>query len=139
MTGMNTHLRRVVLGAACLAVAMSAAVASAQPPSAPRLARSPSLGVYCPRLNACGRIGVAVWVTRRARGVTVVLLGRRIGLTTSHAGSGAYGYRKYWTALVRLPKRDVKPGTHRRLRITIFGRTTTVHATRAVYLSAGWG
>jgi hypothetical protein len=82
---------------------------------------------------------VAVWVTKRARGVTVALLRRRIKLTTSHAGSGAYGYRRYWTAFFRVPPRDVKPGSHPRVRITIFGYATTARATRAVYLSAGWG
>jgi hypothetical protein len=70
--------------------------------------------------------------------VTVALLGRRIELTTSPAGSGEYGYRKYWTGFVHLPPRKVKPGGHPRVRITIFSHGTA-HATRAVYLSAGWG
>ena len=138
MTGM-THVWRTMLGATCLAVTMFAPVAWAQPPSAPNLARSPALGVSCPRQNACGRVGVAVWVTRRARSVTVAVLGRRIELTTSHHGSGAYGYRKYWTGFVRLRPRDVKPGSHPRVHITIFGHGTATHATRAVYLAAGWG
>jgi hypothetical protein len=33
----------------------------------------------------------------------------------------------------------VASGSHSGVRITIFGYATTVHATRAVYLSAGWG
>jgi len=70
-------------------------MALAQRTAAPKLARRPSLGVACPRQNACGRVGVAVWLAGSAARVDVGLLRHKLRLSTSHAGNGAYGFRRY--------------------------------------------
>ncbi|MHB8470128.1 MAG: hypothetical protein ACYDCH_10290 [Gaiellaceae bacterium] len=136
---MSTNARRIVLLAVCASAVTSTAFALAQRTSAPKLARLPSLGVACPRQNACGRIGVAVWLAGSATRVDVVLLRRKLGLSTSHAGSGAYGFRRYWTGFIRLPPTQVKPGANVRVRIAVVGGGTTAYFTRLVYLSFGWG
>jgi len=140
MGGIGANAKRVALLAAC-AFTVSPAIALAQRLAAPKLARAPYLGVACRQpANSCGRIGVAVWVAGPATRIDVALLGRKVRLATSHTGTGAYGFRRYWTGFIHLPSAQVKPGTNDvRVRITVMGGATTAHFTRLVYLSAGWG
>jgi hypothetical protein len=141
MAHMGRNRAGVVLVAVCASVLTSATVGAAQRLSAPRLARSPYLGVACPKpANSCGRIGVAVWLAAPATSIDVTLLGRKVHLSTSHSGTGAYGYRRHWTGFIHLPPAQVRPGTSDvRVRISVVGGGTTVNFTRFAYLSAGWG
>jgi hypothetical protein len=138
---MGSRRKGVVLLTVCASALASASVGASQSVSAPRLARSPYLGVACPKpANSCGRIGVAVWLSASGTSIDVTLLGRNVKLSTSHSGTGAYGYRRYWTGFIHLPPAQVKPGTSDiRIRIRVVGGGTTVNFTRFAYLSAGWG
>ena len=140
MGGMSASAKRVALLSAC-AFMVTPAIALAQRVAAPKLARTPYVGVACRQpANSCGRIGVAVWLAGPATRIDAALLGRNVRLSTSHAGTGAYGYRRYWTGFIHLPPAQVKSGTYDvRVRITVTGDGTTAHFTRLVYLSAGWG
>lgn len=141
IAGMGTNARQIVLLTVCVAAVASPAIARAQRSVTPELARDPYLGVACREpANTCGRIGVAVWLAGPATRVDATLLDREVRLSTSQAGTGAYGYRRYWTGFIDLAPAKVKPGTYDvRIRITVAAAGTTAHFTRLVYLSAGWG
>jgi hypothetical protein len=69
------------------------------------LAQPPLVGVACPTPNVttCGRLGIAVWLERPARGATAELAGARVRL---HAGGLGGRGPTYWEGYVRIdPKR----------------------------------
>jgi len=106
----------------------------------PELARTPYLGLACQAAAAtCNRIGLAVWVMRPATGVSAVLMGQRVRLRTSHSGTGAYRYRRYWTAFTHVVSARAEPGRCVRVRIRVNQAGTVMFFTRQVYFSAGWG
>lgn len=81
-----------------------------------------------------------MWLAGPADRIDVTLLGRKVKLSTSHAGTGAYGYRRYWTGFIHLPPAQVKPGTSDiRVHISVVEGGTTMNVTRLVCVSAGWG
>jgi hypothetical protein len=98
------------------------------------------VGVAChPSGTSCGRVGVAVWLPRTADLVTARLLGSAVRLTTTHSGSGRYGFRRYWTGFRRVPARRVHPGGLVHVRVTVvLGGMLRAYG-RSAYLSAGWG
>lgn len=120
------------------AVGLAPASRTRSPP-----APSPSgvyLGVACHRSGvACGRVGVAVWLPRAADHVEALVLGARVRLATTRAGSGRYGFRRYWTGFRRVPPRSVHPGRFIVVRVTVTLRGMSRPSLRSVYLSAGWG
>jgi hypothetical protein len=67
------------------------ATATPSPERAARLlSRAPYVGVSCRRPNsiACDRVGVAVWVTRPAAGVTATIAGQRLRLRPPRSREG---------------------------------------------------
>jgi hypothetical protein len=71
--------------------------------------------------------------------VEVRLLGIDVSLSTGHEGSGAYGYRRFWTGFGRLPTPRIRTGEVVRVRVTVSRRGAQRIDLRAVSLSAGWG
>ncbi len=105
------------------------------------LSRTPYLGVACPHANStrCGRVGVAVWVSRPASGIEATVQGVRVELHPSG------GRRAPWIGYVHLRLRalgipswwaGVRPITVR-LRILRAGRWRA-GSVRAL-LHPGWG
>jgi hypothetical protein len=126
----------VFLAAATNGIAVATSGRHSSPPS-------PSdvyLGVACHTAGAnCDRVGVAVWLPRSADHVTACLLGAGATLATRHAGSGRFGFRRYWTGFRRVPPRRVHPGALAPVRIIVTLGGMSRASVRSVYLSAGWG
>jgi hypothetical protein len=83
-----------------LAVTVAAAVAAAPAAGAPPLLpRRPYLGVACPKANSirCDRVGVAVWLSRRAVTVVATVDGRRVRLRRAWKDRGT----RVWTGFLR--------------------------------------
>ena len=163
--------RRLVLSLVALAGALVAAVIvaerpateppasqSAAPPPAPAtllpwksvLTRVPYMGVACstPNSTACNRIGLAVWLKRRAVAVDATVVGRRIALGIEHWSRG----RRVFVGYLRGPgvgaELGIPPGTYwegnptpyRVVRLRISYRDGRREQTRVrVPLMAGWG
>src|SRR5438876_9941970 len=75
------------------------------------LSQEPMIGVACPGPNVttCGRIGIAVWLTRPATTVSAELAGVRVRL---HAG-GLGGQRpKYWEGYIHLSRARLRLPVH---------------------------
>jgi hypothetical protein len=108
--------------------------------SAPRPS-SIDLGVAC-RVGgqtSCGRVGLAVWLPRVADRVTARAFAQTVRLSTSHSGSGRYGYRRYWVGFAKVVPTQLHPAGHVRVRITTTLGASTAAASRTAFLSAGWG
>jgi hypothetical protein len=108
------------------------------------LARSPYLGVACPLSNStrCGRVGIAVWTTRRASRVSTVLGGVTVRLQPPAQG------RDYWQAFVRLdleqlgiPQywRGSRPTRTLNLALTIYYPARIARGALPLLLHPGWG
>jgi len=98
------------------------------------------LGLACrDGASPCGRVGVAVWLPRAVDRVEARLLGARVRLATSHAGSGRYGFRRYWTGFVPVPPARAQAGRRVRVRIAVTLAGTTGTTVRRAFLSPGWG
>ncbi len=125
-----------VLGGAALAAGGCGRGREAQP----RLARAPMAGIACHVAGRiCGRVGVAVWLTRPADAVTTRLLGRTTVLTTPNRGTGLYGHRRFWIGYLNRPPSAERPGSRVRLVVRVTSAGTTFSTTRSVVLSNGWG
>ena len=118
--------------------------AEPQLPSEPRLAfaRPPFLGVACRSENeSCGRVGIAVWLPKRARAVSAMLLGQKVRLFTPRpAISGKEGFRRFWEGYAHVAPSRVKPGATLPLKVDVQWKDgSRSSASRSVWLSAGWG
>jgi hypothetical protein len=135
-TGMKVVARAVVI----LAAVSTGIAAGSGTHSVPPAPSDVYLGVACHTSDTnCGRVGVAVWLPRTADVVTARVLGSAVWLTTTHSGSGRYGFRRYWTGFHRFPARRVHPGSLARVRITVVLGGRSRAYVRSTYLSAGWG
>jgi hypothetical protein len=120
------------------------------------LARSPYLGVACPRANSirCDRLGLAVWLARPATAVSATIVGRPLRL---HRGWAAGHGTRAWTGYLQpaglladgplriTPDRGrfFWQGSHpKRVRVEVRvhspGGAVRVRS-RCVWLAAGWG
>lgn len=108
------------------------------------LARDPYVGIACHRPNstACGRVGIAVWLSRpHAKRIEATLAGAQTRLTPPRSAGG------FWVGFVRLPQRRLAlpaswAGTPaRRLTLTLRIRYPDGwhSGTIRVPLSPGWG
>jgi hypothetical protein len=112
--------------------------------SEPQLAfaRRPFLGVACrSEIKPCGRVGIAVWLPKRARAVSAVLLGQKVRLFTPRpAISGKQGFRRSWKGYAHVAPSRVKPGATLPLDVDVQWKDGSDNsASRSVWLSAGWG
>jgi hypothetical protein len=103
-----------------LAVIVLMLVLSACASGTSRPAPKPSniaLGVACHigGQTSCGRVGVAVWLPRAADQVTARLFTRSVQLSTTHSGSGRYGYRRYWSGFAKVALAQLHPPDHHQL------------------------
>ena len=104
------------------------------------LGNPPYLGLAChDGGSTCGRIGIAVWLRKPATSVRATLLGKTISLASSRRGSGAYGYRLFWTGFVHTDPASVEPLRRYRLVVRVRRDGTRLQGLRSVLLSAGWG
>src|SRR5437870_4977306 len=75
------------------------------------LYQEPMIGVACPGPNVttCGRIGVAVWLTRPATAVTAELAGARVRM---HAGGFGGQGPTYWEGYVHISPARLRLPAH---------------------------
>ena len=143
MDSRNSGMPRGKVSLATLLLAAAVATGGTSHVRAERAPPAPSdvyLGVACrDGASACGRVGVAVWLPRAVDRVEARLLGTHVRLATDHAGSGRYGFRRYWTGFVRVPPTRVQPGRRVRVRIAVTLAGTTGTTVRRAFLSPGWG
>jgi hypothetical protein len=71
------------------------------------LSQEPMIGVACPgpNLTTCGRIGIAVWLTRPAASVSAQLAGARVRL---HAGGFGGQGPTYWEGYVHISRERLR-------------------------------
>jgi hypothetical protein len=111
------------------------------------LSQEPMIGVACPGPNVttCGRIGIAVWLTRPAATVSAELAGVHVRL---HAGGFGGQGPTYWEgyahinrARLRLPVHwyGTKPVRVLRLHLAIRYPTRVATGTVRLQLRPGWG
>ena len=131
--------------AAVVAIALVATAADASSPSL-GLAQPPYLGVSCPGANvtACGRVGIAVWVSGRPSTIEAEIVGRTVRLDPPPRVRG----RKYWQGFVYLNLRRLglpvrwfgtKPYKVLALRLTIHRGTNRARGVLRATLHPGWG
>jgi hypothetical protein len=100
----------------------------------------PYLGIACRTGGvACGRIGIAVWLSKPASSVSATLFDQTIRLTSKRGGSGTYRYRRFWTGFVDADPARAKPMRHYRLRVEATVAGVRARAEKRVLLSPGWG
>lgn len=129
--------------------ALAASLAAASSPSNLGLAQPPYLGVKCsgPYTNwtGCGRVGIAVWVKRRASSIEAQLVGSTVRLD---APSGTVRGRDYWQGFVHLDLRRLglpaqwfgtKPYKVLDLRLTVKYGSRVERGMVRVTLRPGWG
>ena len=111
------------------------------------LSQEPMIGVACPgpNLTTCGRIGIAVWLTRPAATVRAELAGLHVRL---HAGGFGGQGPKYWEGYVhisrarlRLPAHwyGTKPVRVLKLHLAIRYPSRVATGTVRLQLRPGWG
>lgn len=130
------------------AMIAASALGLAQPPSTLGLAQPPTIGVACrglPNLTTCGRIGIAVWLKRPARGVDAALSGAHVHL---HAGGFGGTGPTYWEGYVHIDRRRLglprqwygtKPVRFLMLHLTVRYAGGTRSGSVCVQLRPGWG
>jgi hypothetical protein len=112
------------------------------------LAREPVAGVACPQPNVttCGRIGVAIWLTRPATTVEAELAGVPVRLHPK-ANLATLEKRGYWEGYVHIsPSRlrlpvywEGNPARFVKLQVTIRYPTRVATGTVRLQLRPGWG
>jgi hypothetical protein len=112
------------------------------------LAREPVVGVACsqPNVTTCGRIGVAIWLTRPATTVRAELAGVPVRLRPRVNGA-TLDKRGYWEGFVhiaparlRLPTYwEGNPARFVKLHLTIRYPTRVATGTVRLQLRPGWG
>jgi hypothetical protein len=111
------------------------------------LSQEPMIGVACPGPNVttCGRVGIAIWLTRPARGVTAELAGARVRLHAGGFGGQGptywEGYARISQARLRLPVRwyGAKPVRVLNVQLSIRYRMRVASGTVRLQLRPGWG
>jgi hypothetical protein len=107
-----------------------------------RFTNPPYLGMSCRGGGvACGRFGVAVWLTTPADSVEATVLGQHVALATAHAAndSSPYGYGRFWTGFVRVADLNYTHAIPVRLRVVVRRGDASGITTRHVMLREGWG
>ena len=111
------------------------------------LSRSPMIGIACHQasVTTCGRVGIAVWLRRPARGAVAVLAGQRVVL---HAGGlGGVG-PTYWEGYAHLNRSTLhlptawegdRPVRFLRLRLAITYAGGVASGALRLQLRPGWG
>ena len=110
------------------------------------LSRPPLIGIACHQANvtACGRVGIAVWLKRPARGAVAEIAGQRVRL---HAGGlGGVG-PTYWEGYAHLSQSTLQlpvawagePVRFLRLRLTITYPARVASGLVRLQLRPGWG
>ena len=108
-----------------------------------RLPRNPYLGLRCdyPRRASCGRVGLAVWLGRRARSVSATVDGHDFRLRTRSGGTGSYRRGLFWEGVFPDPNAQKLAGASRpilvRVRV-IANDGSTGDAKAVVYVSEGY-
>jgi hypothetical protein len=101
------------------------------------------MGLACDSATVlhCNRVGLAVWLKRRASAVTALLDGRTVVLSTRE-GRGPYARGLFWQGFFRDPHAQVWADASRSIFVRVSVKTPTGQrlTTRPlVYVSEGYG
>jgi hypothetical protein len=107
------------------------------------LPRNPYMGLACDSATVlhCNRVGLAVWLKRRASAVTARLDGRTVVLST-RAGRGPYARGLFWQGFFRDPHAQAWADASRSILVRVSVKTATgqrLTARALVYVSEGYG
>lgn len=108
------------------------------------LQRLPYVGLACKESqpHPCDRVGLAVWVPRRAASVSADLHGQKLALVTRPGGSGEYAAGRFWRVFFSDPYVATLADASRRVRVRIaavFASRESRATSVSVLVSQGYG